>query len=300
MNERFFDRTSVTRDWFLVLILTVSAGVGCSRSPDVQPPDPPVADTPTVSPQVAALGLEEGDIHYKTAYRYKSLSVFDPPTVEKIPFIVQGGRLVPVDPAEPVDDGVVYQQGIMYYDPPQETEGTGSAAQTGEADPWSGAQAKAPRRPQKGTRLPEFLEAAPEAARSTSRMEIAASQRISSPGLLLDLASAGIQLQYRQTAPPPIGATEVVELFLDGGIRGAIEQFEDPEELAAWFRANTQMMKDMGMDPEEHMALRGLTLVRVGEGGHPLAMERVRGIALVNAKDGFMPATEGTPSTCSR
>ena len=297
MNERHHRRTSWLWGILLVSLLALLAGLGCDRTPDVPSSDQPSAEPPPVSPQVAALGLEEGDIHYKTAYRYKSLSVFDPPVVEKIAHIVEGGRLRPLDPAEPVDDAV-FDQGVMYYDP-VEAEAP-AAAEAGEAEPWSDPTSPRQRTPQTGPRLPEFLASAPDAIRSTTSMSIARGQRIGSPELLLDLASSGIKLQYRQSPPSPTGATEVVELFLDGGTHAAIEQFEDPEELAIWYRANTKIMDDMGMDPEEHIVLRGMTLVRVGKGGHPLAMERARAIPMVDAKEGFMPPSEVAPSTCPR
>lgn len=298
MNERYDRRTSVLRGGLSVPLLALLLALGCDRAPDVSSPEQPEAAAPQVSPQVAALGLEEGDIHHKTAYRYTSLSVFDPPVVEQVPYIVESGRLVPLDPTAPTDDPV-FDQAVMYHELLEtEPQDGGTAALADGAEPWNGPATPQQRRPRTGLRLPEFLENAPDKVRSTSQMEITQGQRIPSPELILDLTSSGIELQFRRSAPPPTGATEVVELFLDGGTHAAIEQFDDPEELAMWYRANTKIMKDMGMNPDEHIVLRGMTLLRVGKGGHPLAMERARAIPMVDAKEGFMPPSGAVPSAC--
>ena len=84
--------------------------------------------------------------------------------------------------------------------------------------------------------------------------------------------------------PPPTGAREVVQLYLDDRVRASVEQFDDPERLAIWYRANRQLMTDQGLDPDEHLVLRGMTLVRLGPDGHSLARQRASEIATVSSR----------------
>ena len=83
------------------------------------------------------------------------------------------------------------------------------------------------------------------------------------------------------TAASGSGAYEVHELVLDGRTRATVEQFDDPFRLATWKRANEELMRERGLDPEQHMVMRGMTLVRIGPSGHARARARVVELASV-------------------
>lgn len=232
-------------------------------------------------------GLEEGTIVDRTVYSYKSPSAFDPPEVRQVPHQVVDGRLVPLDEvggeSPPLRD-----IGVSYYDPQPRRARQVTPIEHGSEEVVEELMAvdDVP----VGPRALEFLKSAPKQARSTTRTDILVTERLAAVDYLAELGTHGIEFQYRQVEPPPTGATEVVEVVLDGTTRGAIEQFDDPAALASWYKANVQMMQDLGMDPDEHMVMRGLTLVRVGKTGHAAAIQRARATPLVDERLGYLAA----------
>ena len=295
MNEHYSHWRALPR--LLAVLLGVAVATGCDTelpAPEAQADIDAGAD---VDPEVATLGLQEGDIFDKTVYSYRSVSAFDPPEVRTVPHQVVDGRLQPMeDESEPMISGMK----VAYYEP--EARGRPTPGSQEEAEALVEAAFDEDKHLPTGPRALEFLKSSPKEARSTSRTDVLVTKRISSVGYMADLTSRGVEFQFRQIDPPPIGATEVVELILPGGTRAAIEQFEDPELLTIWHKANIQMMKDLGMDPEQHMVLRGMTLVRLGKNGHEVALQRARAVPLVDEAAGFLPIDVGSDpvDSCSR
>ena len=230
-------------------------------------------------------GLEEGAIVDRTVYTYRSTSAFDPPEVRQVPHQVVDGKLVPLDEvggeSPPLGDIEV-----AYYDPQPRRAREITPTEHGSEEVVQELMDLDDVR--MGPQALEFLQSAPAGARATTRTEILTAERLAAVDYLSELGTHGIEFQFRQVEPPPTGATEVVEVILDGKTRGAIEQFDDPTALTSWYKANVQMMQDLGMDPDEHMVLRGLTLVRVGKTGHAAAIQRARETPLVDERLGYL------------
>lgn len=261
--------------WVALLALGWAGMVGCDRSEA-----PPEADDGG-----GYAGLEEGAIVDRTVYTYRSPSVFDPPEISQVPHQVVNGKLVPLSEVgqEPPPVGDIR---VSYHDPqPTRTRSLTPANHGSEVVVEDLMEL---RDVPVGPKALEFLKSAPKESRTTTRTDVLATQRLAAVDYLAELGTHGIEFQYRQVEPPPTGATEVIELILDGTTRGAIEQFDDPAALATWYKVNVQMMQDLGMDPDEHMVLRGMTLIRVGKTGHVQAIQRAREIPLVDERLGYL------------
>ncbi len=262
--------------WLFAAVLTVgwAALAGCDRSP-----------APAVEEGDDDAGLEEGAIVDRTVYTFRSPSVFDPPEISQVPHQVVNGQLVPLSEVgqEPPPMGTIR---VAYDDAMPSRSRDHTPAEYGSEvvveDLMEIGNVSV------GPKALEFLKSAPTESRATTRTAIHVTERLAAVDYLSDLGTHGIEFQFRQVEPPPTGATEVVEFILDGKTRGAIEQFDDPAALATWYKANVQMMQDLGMDPDEHMVLRGMTLVRLGKTGHAGAMNRARETRLVDESLGYL------------
>jgi len=243
---------------------TAEEAVPWAESADEEPP--------TVyrgSDLVASHGLEEGDEIQFTIGEMVSTDVFRGPDVNRYTYRVVGRELVPVDggPALPrADDPIPPLNISLDAERPDLSVGKDEAAQSMVSAMEQNNRAS----------MARVFEHAPAEKLNVTALTVEKNERLDTVAFLDDLVARGVDVQFQPARPGNFGASEVVELFLDGNTRAAVEQFDDPKKLAEWVRVNQQMMTDMGLEPEEHMVQRGLTLVRFGPSGHPLAVERTR------------------------
>jgi len=120
----------------------------------------------------------------------------------------------------------------------------------------------------------EVLQSLPEEQATVRTVEIDTFVRVDSAEFMQDLIDHGIEVEFHPAPPNPRGAIEYIELLLDGQTRASIEQFDDPEALSVWHEASRQIMTDLGLDPDEHVVRRGMTIIRIGPRGHSWAKER--------------------------
>ncbi len=236
-------------------------------------------DTPVIykgSDLVASHGLEEGDEIRFTIGEMVSTDVFRGPDVSKYTYRVTDGSLVPIDggPEFPAADDPIPPLNIaMDGGRPDLPTSKDEAAETMVAAMEQNTRSS----------MARVFEHAPPEKLNVTAHTVEHNERLDTVAFLDDLGCRGVEVQFQPAQPGNYGAAEVVELFLDGNTRAAVEQFDDPKKLAEWVRINQQLMTDLGLDPDQHMVQRGMTLVRFGPSGHPLAVERTRVAATVPA-----------------
>jgi hypothetical protein len=276
------------------LAIALALATGCDTGPTPTMPDVPFEEAVVLGPEQAAEipapvpaydddtpviyrgsdlvtshGLEEGDEIQFTIGEMVSTDVFRGPDVHKYTYRVSDGSLVPIDggPDMPAADDAIPPLNIaMDGGRPDLPTSKDEAAET-----MVSAMEQNTR-----SAMARVFEHAPPEKLNTTAHTIKRDERLDTVAFLDDLVSRGVEVQFQPAQPGSFGAAEVVELYLDGNTRAAVEQFDDPKKLAEWVRINEQLMTDLGLDPEQHMVQRGMTLVRFGPSGHPLALERTR------------------------
>jgi len=240
-------------------------GVGCPAPPAPEPPAP-VTSEASVSGDLAegfsfgdvaaARDLSEGDEITLEIAEAPSANIYQRRDPVAYTYRLVNGQLVPVDggPALPDASSPVMPLGLT-------TESGAPAATRDTADHDD---------------LAAVLRDPPAQAQRTLATEVDRTVRLATHEYLDDLTRHGVVVEYTPVRPPPTGATEVVEMMLDGQTRAAVEQFDDPVDLAVWVQANRQLMTDNGLDPDQHLVVRGMTVIRFGPSGHTLARSRAQ------------------------
>jgi len=279
---------TISRSALATALALIWASVGC----DVEEPAPPTGPGDSeetsrfsqdrtvlgVADIIASHGLEEGDEVTLEIAEMESVDMFERRVERDYTYRVVDGELLAVDggPELPGRQDEILPLGVADAEDvpaPYEVEDSLYADQQGSGDFMEDVRKVQP--------LRQIAETAPPQMVTVHETAIDQRARLDTTAFLNDLFESGITVEYNVVEPPPTGATAVVELYLDHRTRASVEQFDDAGKLAIWYRANRQAMQDRGMDPDEHMVLRGMTLVRFGPDGHLQARERALAIPTI-------------------
>ena len=241
----------------------------------------------TIGDEIAMLGLEEGDEITYEIEEMVGVDAMAPLIKRQATYRLENGELVPVGDAPPLpaSDAPILPLGVHFEE--DETIASGGQDQCASTQQTDGDTGPYPSNinSQLEEMVPMAMEKNPfavaiDASDNTPgrvrSMVVDKSQRLDTTVFIDDLYQSGITVQMRPENPMRIGASEVVALYLDSNTRAAIEQFEDETALVEWYRVNQQLYTDQGLDPEKHMVVRGMTIVRFGPSGHPAALDLTR------------------------
>jgi len=273
----------------LVFALGITPLLGCDEAPtptggESASQDILDGEAYTIGDQITMLGLEEGDEVTFEISQMMGVDAMAPMKKGQASYRLTNGELVPLNgaPPLPASGDPILPLGVhLEKDETMAASDSGSCASTQAGSgtyPSDIAGQMEQMVPAAMERNPftTAIEASDNEPGRERTMVVDRGQRLDTAVFLDDLFSAGITIQMRPENPTRMGASEVVAMYLDSNTRAAIEQFEDETALVEWYRVNQQLYTDQGLDPDKHMVVRGMTIVRFGPSGHPAAMERTR------------------------
>ncbi len=214
--------------------------LGCSTTDDEPRLDDTIRDSVELTPVHA--DARDGEIVSFTAHNGRGEElVFE--------YLVDGDRLIPQGDAPDLGDLDPSTMGVIpaFFD--------GAAAETAlptrDVDPsdlavqqWNPQQIDA--------RIPPI--------------SIDGSYRVATDGFVRQLRSAGRHVEaMRAPNAGPSYAAELTRLQVDGMARAEVYQFDDVQALDMWYRVAYQLHEAAGQDPDEHIQIRGMTMLRLGD-----------------------------------
>jgi len=103
------------------------------------------------------------------------------------------------------------------------------------------------------------------------------SYRIATDTFVAKLREDGRSVEARQRDRAGASrAQEVTRVAVDGTGLAMVYQFDDPQTLEMWYRVTYQLHHSAGQDPDDHIRIEGMTMIRVTDKTDAAVLEQFR------------------------